>query len=159
MFLLLFESFSTILSPKELSYIPISENRCGNFSFILDSLSHVSSSIRELSTILSPKELYYVPISKNRCGNFSFISDSLSHVSSSIRELLHNTLTKGTLLFLNTFSSRSKILMGLVSKVRSHLIFIRTCGNTCEGSILAFHNNDTWNTLWILSKCAGNSNR
>ena len=74
---------------------------------------------------------------ENKCGNFSFISDSLSHVSSSIQELLHNTLTKGTLLFLNNFSSRSKILTGLA------FIFIGTCGNTREGSILAFHNNDT----------------
>ena len=98
-------------------------------------------------------------MSENKCGNFSFISDSLSHVSSSIRELLHNTLTKGTLLFLNNFSSWSKILTGLVFMVRSPLIFKGTCGNTYEGSILAFHNNDTWNTLWILSKYTGNSNR
>jgi len=98
-------------------------------------------------------------MSENKCGNFSLISDSLSHVSSSIRELLHNTLTKGTLLFLNNFSSWSKILTGLVFMVRSPLISIGTCGNTCEGSILAFRSNDTWNTLWILSKYTGNSNR
>ena len=96
-------------------------------------------------------------MSENKCENFSFILDSLSHVSSSIRELLHNTLTRGTLLFLNNFSSRSKILTGLAFMVRSSLIFIGTCGNTRKGSILAFHSSDTWNTLWILSKYAGNS--
>jgi hypothetical protein len=76
-----------------------------------------------------------------------------------IQELLHNTLTKGTLLFLNTFSSRSKILTSLASIIRSPLIFIGTCGNTRDGSILAFHNKDTRNTLCILSKCVDNSNR
>ena len=97
----------------------------------------------------------YIPMLENKCGNFSFISASISHVSSSIRELLHNTLTKGTLLFLNNFSSRSKILTGLVSMVKSPLIFKGTCGNILEGSILAFRNNDTWNTLWLTSwKCS-----
>jgi len=85
------------------------------------------------------------PMLENKCGNVSL--DSLSHVSSFIRELLHNTLTKGNLLFLNAFSSRSKILTGLPSMVRSPLIFIGTCGNTHEGSILAFRSNDIKNTL------------
>jgi len=85
-------------------------------------------------------------MSENKWGNFSFISNSLSHVSSSIWELLHNTLTKGTLLFLNNFSSRSKILTGLVFMVKSSLIFEGTYGNTLEGSILAFRNNDTCRT-------------
>jgi hypothetical protein len=69
-------------------------------------------------------------------------------------------------MFLLLFESFSTILSpgklsysSTASMVRSPLIFIGTCGNTREGSILAFHNNDTWNTLWILSKYASNSNR
>jgi hypothetical protein len=38
-------------------------------------------------------------------------------------------------------------LTGLPSMVRSPLIFIGTCGNTHEGSILAFRSNDIKNTL------------
>jgi len=47
-----------------------------------------------------------IPTSLNKYGYF-FISASLSHVSSSIWELFRNTLTNGTLLFLNTFSPES----------------------------------------------------
>jgi hypothetical protein len=83
---------------------------------------------------ISSLKLNCIPDSRNRWGYFSLISNSLSYVSFSICEFLHNTLTSGTLLFLNVFSLRSMILIGLVLSVKSFFTSIGTGGNTHEGS-------------------------
>jgi hypothetical protein len=112
-----------------------------------------------LTKKLHPWNSSNIPVSGNRWGYFFLIFDSLSHVFSFICEFLHNTLTNGTLLFFNTFSLRSMILTGFISSVKSSLTLIGTGGCTHEGSTFVFHNKDTRSTLWILSRCAGSSNR
>jgi len=126
--------FNSILSPSfflflilaPFFYINLYYNKIVNyykplFFCILYSRASHSPFLVKISSL----KLNYIPDSRNRWKYFSLISNSLSHVSFSICEFLHNTLTSGTLLFLNVFSLRSMILIGLVSSVKSFFYFHR----------------------------------
>ena len=84
---------------------------------------------------------------------------SVFHVISSTVSILHNTLTIGIALFLNSFNFWSVIPTGCTSNDKFSFKSTREAFSTWDGSKIYFLSMETWNTSWILSKSRGNSNR